>query len=93
MPAAIQTVTGTTTPEALGPTLMHEHLLIGYPGWQADTRFESASQADQVAVCVDRIEEIKELGYRALVDPCPNDLGRDIRRNSPNARRACSASR
>ena len=37
MTEQIQTVTGATTPEALGRTLMHEHLLIGYPGWEADT--------------------------------------------------------
>ena len=78
MPPTIQTVTGTTTPEALGPTLMHEHLMIGYPGWQADTRIEPASEAENLAVCIDRIEEMKDLGYRAMVDPCPNDLGRDV---------------
>ena len=33
----IHTVTGTTTPEQLGTTLMHEHLMIGYPGWEAHT--------------------------------------------------------
>jgi phosphotriesterase-related protein len=29
-------------------------------------------------ICVDRIEELKSLGITALVDPCPNDLGRDV---------------
>ena len=78
MSPAIQTVTGTATPEGLGPTLMHEHLMIGYPGWESDTRFGPASEADQLAICVDRIEEMKDLGFRAMVDPCPNDLGRDV---------------
>ncbi len=39
----IQTVTGSTTPEALGVTLMHEHLMIGYPGWERATRFKRFS--------------------------------------------------
>ncbi|MFQ5558016.1 MAG: phosphotriesterase, partial [Acidimicrobiales bacterium] len=29
-------------------------------------------------VCIDKIEELKELGYSSIVDPCPNDLGRDV---------------
>ena len=33
----IQTVTGAATPGDLGRTLMHEHLMIGYPGWDADS--------------------------------------------------------
>ena len=28
----LQTVTGPIRPDELGATLMHEHLLIGYPG-------------------------------------------------------------
>ena len=33
----VQTATGPITPGNLGRTLMHEHLVIGYPGWDADT--------------------------------------------------------
>lgn len=29
----IQTTTGTAEPDQLGRTLIHEHVLIGYPGW------------------------------------------------------------
>jgi len=78
MAPEIQTVTGITTPDALGPTLMHEHLMIGYPGWDSDTRIAPVSEADRLAICVDRIEEMKAHGFRAMVDPCPNDLGRDV---------------
>ena len=31
----VQTVTGPCAPDALGTTLMHEHLLVGWPGWEA----------------------------------------------------------
>lgn len=75
---SIQTVTGTCRPEDLGITLMHEHLLIGWPGWEADTAAPRAVRKDMVKVCVDRLEELKALGLRSLVDPCPIDLGRDV---------------
>jgi phosphotriesterase-related protein len=74
----IQTVTGATTPEALGKTLMHEHLLIGFPGWESDPAHLGPGPEEQFAICVDRIEEMKDLGFRSMLDPCPNDLGRDV---------------
>jgi phosphotriesterase-related protein len=76
--AAIQTVTGPITPDQLGPTLMHEHLLIGYPGWEAHTTHAAPTRAELLRICVDRIAELKSAGFRSMVDPCPNDLGRDI---------------
>ncbi|MEH6634967.1 MAG: hypothetical protein V7700_05580 [Halioglobus sp.] len=33
----VNTVTGAIDVHELGVTLMHEHLLIGYPGWEAHT--------------------------------------------------------
>ena len=32
----VATVTGSVRPDELGVTLVHEHLLIGYPGWYLD---------------------------------------------------------
>ena len=43
----IQTVTGRAKPEELGMTLVHEHLLIGFPGWYMDAlapKFERESR-------------------------------------------------
>lgn len=74
----IATVTGTTRPEELGPTLMHEHLMIGYPGWESHTTQPGPSRKEAFRICVDRIEEMKTLGITAMIDPCPNDLGRDV---------------
>lgn len=78
MPDEIQTVTGPVGVDRLGRTLMHEHLVIGYPGWEADTIRPGPARDERVAVCVDRIEEMKAEGITAMVDPCPNDLGRDV---------------
>jgi phosphotriesterase-related protein len=74
----IATVTGTTTPERLGRTLMHEHLVIGYPGWDADSVRPGPTYDEMFSRCVDRIEEMKALGVTSMLDPCPNDLGRDV---------------
>src|SRR5215470_8378393 len=78
MATTIQTVTGTCAPEALGLTLMHEHLLIGWPGWDVDTAAPQFDRRDAKRLCVDRMLELKSLGVSSLVDPCPIDLGRDV---------------
>jgi phosphotriesterase-related protein len=74
----IHTVTGPTSPEKLGRTLMHEHLFIGYPGAEVDWVRPGPTRRERVERCVDRIEEMKALGITAMLDPCPTDLGRDV---------------
>lgn len=74
----INTVTGTCAAEQLGVTLMHEHLLIGWPGWESDTAAPAWNRGEAKRMCVDRMQELKALGVSALVDPCPIDLGRDV---------------
>ena len=74
----IHTVTGAISPEQLGRTLMHEHLVIGYPGWEAYTPDPGPDAQERYSICVDRVEETKGLGFTSLLDPCPNDLGRDV---------------
>jgi phosphotriesterase-related protein len=74
----IATVTGETTPDALGKTLMHEHLVIGYPGFESHTSQPGPDADERYAVCVDKIEQLKDLGFTSMLDPCPNDLGRDV---------------
>lgn len=73
----INSVTGSLATASLGKTLMHEHLVIGFTGWDGDT-LTRVGRREVVAACVDRIEELKSHGYTSLVDPCPNDLGRDV---------------
>src|SRR5262245_63851294 len=75
---SVQTVTGAIAPENLGRTLMHEHLVIGYPGWEQDWLRPGPTREEMFARCVDRIEEMKAQGITAMLDPCPCDLGRDV---------------
>ena len=76
--ATIATASGEIESSALGRTLMHEHLVIGYPGWQGHAGLPAVSLEDEVAICVDKIAQIQDLGYRTMLDPCPSDLGRDV---------------
>ncbi len=78
MAQEIQTVTGPISPEELGRTLMHEHLLIGYPGWESDTIHPGPSRDEMRAAVTDRVAEIRDHGVVSLLDPCPADLGRDV---------------
>jgi phosphotriesterase-related protein len=78
MTTAVHTATGTCRPAELGLTLMHEHLIIGWPGWESDTVAPPFDRREAKRLCVDRMLELKELGVSSLVDPCPIDLGRDV---------------
>jgi len=42
---------------------------------------DPASKVDrreELAICVDRLQELKAAGYSSPLDPCPNDVGRDV---------------
>lgn len=74
---AIQTANGPIELNALGQTLMHEHLVMAMAGWESDTSAPVRKTEDLVQICVDRIEELKDGGFASLLDPCPMDIGRD----------------
>jgi phosphotriesterase-related protein len=69
-------VTGPIAAEDLGRTLVHEHIVITYPGEELD-RSRTWKRADTVAVAIDRMAELLDAGFRTFVDPCPIELGRD----------------
>ncbi len=74
----INTTAGTITPDKLGRTLVHEHVLAGYPGWFMDTRLPPFRRADAVSRVVDSFQRLRAYGVRTVIDPCPADLGRDV---------------
>lgn len=78
MTATVNTVTGPIPTSALGVTLMHEHLVIGYPGWEAHTTEPGPGRNEMLAICVDKVQSMQALGVQSMLDPCPNDLGRDV---------------
>jgi phosphotriesterase-related protein len=75
---AVNTVTGSVSADKLGTTLMHEHLLIAWAGWELDCNAPRFDRKTALKTAVERLKELKDLGLGTFVDPCPNDIGRDI---------------
>jgi phosphotriesterase-related protein len=72
----INTVCGPISPDELGVTLVHEHIVYGQPGWYGDT----VAPYDRSAVrdaAIERMEELRGFGVTTFVDATPNDTGRD----------------
>jgi phosphotriesterase-related protein len=59
-------------------TLVHEHLLVGYPGWFLDALAPPFRRAEALSRGGDRLSELLGFGVRTFLDPCPMDLGRDV---------------
>lgn len=74
----INTVTGTCTPAELGRTLVHEHLLVGYPGWQMDALAPGFRREEARAHAIEWMHRLQGHDVRTFLDPCPMDLGRDV---------------
>jgi phosphotriesterase-related protein len=74
--ATVQTVTGPIDVTDLGPTLVHEHVRISYPGDDLDPT-GGWDRAACVDTAVERMAGLATFGVRTFVDPCPIDLGRD----------------
>jgi phosphotriesterase-related protein len=72
----INGVLGPIDTKDLGFTYIHEHLLIGWAGWQEDP-FVTFDRAEGMARAVDMLLELKSLGVGTFVDPCNADMGRD----------------
>ena len=73
--AKVQTVLGDRTTNDLGFTLIHEHLTVGFPGYEWDN--SGFDRKKEISAATDKLKEIKALGVTSFVDPCPMELGRD----------------
>jgi len=75
----VNTVLGTITPEELGVTLMHEHVLFGYPGWEGDQTVAPFNRTTIINNAVAVLKDLKEnYGLKTYVDATPNDCGRNV---------------
>lgn len=72
----VNTVTGTVSSDELGTTLMHEHIVFGYPGWEGDQTMAPFDRQAIVSNGVDVLNQLKSLGLTTFVDATPNDGGR-----------------
>jgi phosphotriesterase-related protein len=73
----VQLTDGAIAASELGKTLIHEHVMVGMPGWNLDLKAPKFVRDEAMARAVDRLQELHGHGCRTIVDPCPMDLGRD----------------
>ena len=78
MSQTINTVAGPISPEQLGSTLMHEHFLYGFAGWQADCTVGRYREDAYMADCLEMISEAKTY-VNTIVDATTNECGRNPR--------------
>ena len=78
MTTQVNTVEGRKPAAELGRTLIHEHVLVGFPGWFMDARQPPFKRAEAIARAADAFQELHAHGVRTVIDPCPMDLGRDV---------------
>jgi phosphotriesterase-related protein len=72
----VETVLGRVSADALGLTLTHEHLFVGWPGWQYDPVASDQKTAGYETLLA-RLREARAAGVATIVDATPADLGRD----------------
>ena len=78
MTRQVQLADGQIDCSSMGRTLIHEHVLVGMPGWNLDLKAPKFVRAEAMARAVDRLQELQSHNCRTIVDPCPMDLGRDV---------------
>lgn len=76
--AQVNTVLGPIPSDELGLTLIHEHLITGFPGWECDALAVPYDREAITWACTQALEEAKAYGLQTMVDATPNDLGRDV---------------
>jgi predicted metal-dependent phosphotriesterase family hydrolase len=80
----IQTVTGPISPETLGVTFMHEHLLCDQRRCRPDGLRRPGGEGnlmvlDDIEIAIREMREIRDLGADAIVEVTMQAWGRDVR--------------
>jgi phosphotriesterase-related protein len=74
----INTVLGLISPEDLGSTLVHEHIVASQPGWECDPLSRPYDRGKMVQICLRTLSPVKTYGLGAIIDATPVDLYRDV---------------
>ena len=75
----IETVRGPVEPESLGRTLPHEHVFVLTPDSQTNW-FDEWDEEARVAEAARQLRELVSTGYRTIIDPTVDGLGREVAR-------------
>lgn len=73
----VNTVTGPVSASELGRTLIHEHFLYGYCGYQGDKTLGPFKEDEAVKACKENADMAKAYGIKTIVDATTNECGRD----------------
>lgn len=63
----------------LGRTLMHEHFLFGYCGFQGDATLGGFNEAAYTEACLQAVKDARAYGIETIVDATTNECGRNVR--------------
>ena len=75
----VNSITGPLKSSQLGRTLMHEHFLFGYCGYQGDVTLGGFREEEYTQACLKAVEDAKAYGIRTIVDATTNECGRNVR--------------
>ena len=75
----INSVTGPLSAGQLGRTLMHEHFLFGYCGYQGDVTLGGFREEEYTQACLKAVEDARAYGIQTIVDATTNECGRNVR--------------
>ncbi|NRD80348.1 phosphotriesterase [Bacillus sp. BRMEA1] len=77
MMKTVETVTGPIFIDQLGKTLIHEHFIFGYPGYQGDVTLGGFKEEEALETAIGIARLMQRYGVQTVVDPTPNECGRD----------------
>lgn len=73
----IQTTTGPIEASHLGRTLIHEHFLFGFVGFQGDTTLGGFDEDFSIQENLKAIAKAKSYGIKTIIDATTNECGRN----------------
>jgi phosphotriesterase-related protein len=72
----VNTVTGPVAADKLGKTLVHEHFVFGFPGFQGDITLGGFDREAALQKLLPVVEKLLANGVKTVVDATPNECGR-----------------
>ena len=73
----INTVCGAILADNLGMTLVHEHIIAGYSGWECDPLSRPYDREKIVKICLKSLEPTKSFGLNSIIDEYAQDESGD----------------
>ncbi len=71
----VMTVLGPISADDLGVTLVHEHMVFGFPGWSADETIAPYERDAAETKCLEILKDVKAVGIQTIIDATPCDVG------------------